>query len=189
MWRDWLLAGLITTVLATPALAGVERADLGIKGMACPFCVFNIEKRLKTLDGVMEEGISTDFDDGIVHIEWNPSVAFDPAAVREQVRRSGFTLGTLDLTFVGTAVRDDEGIRLESITNEQVLFVWAGREEDQQIRFEALTDHVADETSEVRVKGRVVEGDKGDEAWHLRLHQWEPYERPDDTDDADDDQA
>ncbi len=54
MFRKKAVAVALLMVLAAPnlAAAAVEQVSVRIDGLACPFCAYNIEKRVKTLDGV-----------------------------------------------------------------------------------------------------------------------------------------
>lgn len=184
MKRHLCLAGLLSLVLISPLWAGVEQVSLKIKGMACPFCVFNIEKRVKTLEGIPDDAdVTTDFDRGVMSFRWKPQVRFRPDALHEQVCRAGFTLGEIELTFAGTAARADEAVRVSSDASEQVITVQPAEESDRQRRFPELMDHLDDEPQPIRLEGMIV-ADNG--TWHLQLHDWaqsEPADKADGNDD------
>ncbi len=194
-----LLAVVLSIVFTSQAWAGVEQVSLEIKGLACPFCVFNIEKRIKTLEGVPEDAeFETDFDRGVVHFRWKPEVSLEPPALHEEVRRAGFTLDTIRLTFAGEAASDDEVLRVSSSANDHFIVVRAGTEEEHEAQFEALSEHIEQQPEMVRVIGAVEQDEDGEPAeddehegrgWHLRLHEWMPVEPEEGDNDEDKDEA
>lgn len=90
--------------LSLAALAGGPRYALGVKGLACPFCSYGIEKRLLKLEGV--EAVEVDVAGGRVLV----TMAGDAELTRERagraVDRAGFTLDTFE-RLKGAANGDD----------------------------------------------------------------------------------
>ncbi len=74
-----------------------------IDGLACPFCTYNIEKRVKKLDGVERDArIVTSVEHGTARFSWKEGAEFDPASIRKAVRDAGFTPREIFLTVTGT---------------------------------------------------------------------------------------
>ena len=69
--------------------AGTEY-ELGIDGVACPFCVYGIEKQLSKLEGI--ERISTDIKNGLVLLEMKDGSTLTEESINEAVNKAGFTL-------------------------------------------------------------------------------------------------
>ncbi|MCH7696061.1 MAG: heavy-metal-associated domain-containing protein [Proteobacteria bacterium] len=69
--------------------AGTEY-ELGIDGVACPFCVYGIEKQLSKLEGI--ERISTDIKNGLVLLEMKDGSTLTEQLINEAVNKAGFTL-------------------------------------------------------------------------------------------------
>jgi len=69
--------------------AGTEY-ELGIDGVACPFCVYGIEKQLSKLEGI--ERISTDIKNGLVLLEMKDGSTLTEDSINEAVNKAGFTL-------------------------------------------------------------------------------------------------
>ena len=97
-----LVVALSIGFMAEPGLAGVEQVSVRVDGLACPFCAYNIEKRVKTLEGVEPDArIVTSLEHGIAKFPWKSGVAFGPAAVRKAIREAGFTPRELSVTVTG----------------------------------------------------------------------------------------
>ena len=79
-------------------IAGTVQVD----GMACPVCAYNIEKRMKTLEGVDPKAeFTVSVERGLAELAWREQVEFDRNVVREQLRRAGFTPGAISITATG----------------------------------------------------------------------------------------
>jgi len=82
-----------------PSYAGVLRYELGIDGLACPFCAYGIEKELHKLKGV--ERIETDIAGGMIRLLVEEGSAPAESDIREAVRKAGFTLRSFEQKGVG----------------------------------------------------------------------------------------
>lgn len=86
--RVALVAGLL--LVAISALAAPASYRLHVNGLACPFCAYGIEKKLKEVPGV--EHVETDIKDGVVVVTMEEAAAMDEAAAKQAVKEAGFTL-------------------------------------------------------------------------------------------------
>ncbi len=92
MLRTFAIAACLLAFVGAPALAGEKRVTVHVKGLACPFCTYNLEKRIRTLEGVPDEpNWQASVEKGTASFDWKADVPFDEAAVREQIRKAGFT--------------------------------------------------------------------------------------------------
>lgn len=82
-----LLAGLM---LSVAALATGNQYTLGVKGVACPYCAYGIEKRLNKIDGVEE--VVVDIGDSVVRVTMAEGANLTEAKARTAVKEAGFTL-------------------------------------------------------------------------------------------------
>lgn len=64
--------------------------NVGVDGLACPFCAFGIEKQLQKLDGVTH--LDTNLEEGHVIVKMQEGKTLDEAAVKQAVKKAGFTL-------------------------------------------------------------------------------------------------
>lgn len=85
---------LTLAVLAPQARAQdeIENPDVTIEvdGMACPFCAYGVEKKLKQLDGV--EALHVQIDGGRVAIKLEEGATVTEEAIREAVADAGFSV-------------------------------------------------------------------------------------------------
>ena len=79
------LVAVVLTMVG-PTFGSVERVTVQVDGMACPFCAYNIEKRMKTLEGVDGKAdFTVSVERGRAELAWRGLVEFDPNAVRERI--------------------------------------------------------------------------------------------------------
>ncbi len=173
-----LVAFVLTTV--GPSLGSVERVIVHVDGMACPFCAHNIEKRMKTLEGVdTKTAFTVSVEKGLAELAWKQHVEFDPAAVRDQIRRAGFTPAAIMITAAGAVERDEgngERLQLASDKTGSRFGLDAAERVDRLESYAALAKYVRETADQkelfvARVTGEVVGEGPG---WRLILHQWQP---------------
>lgn len=86
-----LLAGL---ALSLAALAGGPQYALGVKGLACPFCAYGIEKQLNQIDGV--DAVEVDVETGRVLVTMEEGASLSRERAGQAVNDAGFTLGSFE---------------------------------------------------------------------------------------------
>jgi periplasmic mercuric ion binding protein len=70
--------------------AATTEYQLGVDGVACPFCVYGIEKQLNKLEGI--ERIETDIEKSLILLTMKEGFILDESSVNEAVTKAGFTL-------------------------------------------------------------------------------------------------
>lgn len=88
--RSKSVALIIALLFSTTALAADSQYILGVKGLACPFCAFGIEKHLNRIDGVTR--VTVDVADSVVRVEVEDGKTLSAEKARQAVRDAGFTL-------------------------------------------------------------------------------------------------
>ncbi len=89
-----LLAQFATMALAPHARAQddkrIEEPDVIIEvdGLACPFCAYGIEKRLKKIDGIAE--LSVLLEEGKVHLKLKEGATVSEERLQKAVADAGF---------------------------------------------------------------------------------------------------
>ena len=87
------------TLVLTPATAlaqeGVSHYEVHVSGMACPFCAYGIEKKLKALPGAND--VKVNLEGGLATFEAPKGKGPTPEQVRQAVKNAGFTLGELKI--------------------------------------------------------------------------------------------
>lgn len=88
-----LLAILVlNTILIGAASADGLQYEVGVDGLACPFCYFGIEKNLVSIDNVEE--ISVDIKKGLVVITMAEGSELSEQLVRQKIKDAGFSVST-----------------------------------------------------------------------------------------------
>ena len=101
---------LMFMVLISTLEAQVDQVTLRVDGLACPFCAYGVEKKLKKLEGTRSMNIL--INEGKIILEWRPDRAFDLEAVRKAVDRAGFTLRGVKASIRGALMSDAGGFYL-----------------------------------------------------------------------------
>lgn len=65
-----------------------------VEGLACPFCVYGLEKHLRKLTGVMT--VETDLGKGQTTLDLAADAKVTEEAIRKAVRDAGFTVGKIE---------------------------------------------------------------------------------------------
>ena len=96
-----LPATLLVSIPALFALTPLARADtqyeLRVDGLACPYCAYGIEKKIKALDGVIDGSLQVKLNEGIVTFKATNETSFKQPALQQLVDDSGFTLRTMKI--------------------------------------------------------------------------------------------
>jgi mercuric ion binding protein len=96
MWKMLrvIAAGAVFALVAMHAQAKPPVYALAVDGLACPFCAYGIEKKLKAINGVV--GLEVDIAKGVVRVTMAEGAKLDEAAARKAVEAAGFTLRRFD---------------------------------------------------------------------------------------------
>jgi len=87
-----LLSILMLLALTLPAWSAELRYVLRVDGLACPYCAYGIEKKIKALDGVVKESVEIRLNDGVVAFDANTGKPIDEVTLKQLVNDAGFTL-------------------------------------------------------------------------------------------------
>lgn len=79
------------------------RVEVQVDGLSCPFCAFGMEKRIRQLEGL--ENFEILVDEGKVLLTFHAAQRVDFEAVRDGVRKGGFTPKNIQATLSGTLAR------------------------------------------------------------------------------------
>jgi copper chaperone CopZ len=85
---------IIAVVLSPHARAQkvIENPDvtIAVDGLACPFCAYGLEKKLKKVDGI--EDLAVQMDEGQVQIKVREGADVTEKQIRDAVVDAGFTV-------------------------------------------------------------------------------------------------
>lgn len=96
---------LFTLQLAGPVFAQVDSYTVGVDGMACPFCAYGIEKKLKALDGV--DSLDIHIKKGTVDVHLGDGKTVTPDQLRTAIKEAGFEIRDLHLRGEATIEKTD----------------------------------------------------------------------------------
>ncbi len=90
-----ILLTLLLLAWSALALAAGKHYLLRVDGLACPYCAYGIEKKLKKIDGV--QAVDVDLDRGIVTVDTRDDVDFTDAQLKQLFQDAGFTYRSMQV--------------------------------------------------------------------------------------------
>lgn len=92
-----VLSGLILgLILMQSAWAAGTHYEMRVDGLACPFCAFGIEKKLKAIDGTSD--IKVDLNKGLVSVNMAEGKSLTEKQLKKLYNDSGFTFRSMKTT-------------------------------------------------------------------------------------------
>ena len=104
-WTQILFLVVVSFLLAPSAQAEIRTATVAVDGMACPFCAFGIEKRLKKVAGVGSVTISA--RKGTATLVAKAEKSIDVEQIPGAIKAAGFTPGSITVDAVGKVSTDE----------------------------------------------------------------------------------
>ena len=113
---------LLLVAGASSAHTEVARVTVSVDGLACPFCTYGIEKKLKKVAGVRD--VITDLKSGTATLLVLDGQVPDIGEVKAAIKKAGFTPKAITLTAVGILEVSKEKalLRLRGSDSEFLLF-------------------------------------------------------------------
>lgn len=87
-----LLSIIFLMALSLPAWSTEVRYQLRVDGLACPYCAYGIEKKIKALDGVAKATVEIHLNEGVVAFEANTDTIIEEVTLKQLIHDAGFTL-------------------------------------------------------------------------------------------------
>ena len=145
---------------ALPAGAQITSIAIRVDGLACPFCAFSLEKKIRAVEGTKEPVIN--IEQGVVTLTPLGDVSIDFDDLREAVTNAGFTPRDISVEGIG---------RLAMIAERPILVAEGGRQlfrlapNDVLARLQADAEHI------VTFSGTVITRKHDDDTslWTLTL--------------------
>jgi mercuric ion binding protein len=94
--KNQILAGLFGLILMQTALAAGTHYEMRVDGLACPFCAYGIEKKLKAIEGTSK--INVDLDKGLVSVDTIEGKELSEEKMKKLFHDSGFTYRSMKKT-------------------------------------------------------------------------------------------
>ena len=102
-----LAAGILGAT--APALAAIDHYEVQVDGLACPFCAYGLEKKLKKLPGVAN--VQIELKTGRASFDVSSGVLL-PEPVQDAVHGAGFTPRDVEVIASGTVQGEGEELLL-----------------------------------------------------------------------------
>jgi copper chaperone CopZ len=131
--------------IVTPIIeAQIRNVTVTIDGMACPFCAYGVEKKLKRVDGV--GSITINIKEGTAVLEAKEEESINVSQVPKAIKDSGFTPRTIKIAATGYIIMDKQQRLMLQISKplQSLLIV--------DIKETTLERLLASATSGVRIK-------------------------------------
>ncbi len=84
---------IISVFWCTTASASGIEYRMRVDGLACPYCAYGIEKKLKAIDGVQK--IDVNLDDGLVIVDVAEGTRLTGAQMKTLFQDAGFTFRSM----------------------------------------------------------------------------------------------
>lgn len=131
----------------SPLRAQVEQVEIRVDGLACPFCAYGLEKKLKKVEGV--SSVTIRVDDGIAILANKANSSIAVGEIQSAVADAGFTPREMSVAVVGTIERVDDTVMLEA-SNSEAGFLLTKNEMLRKLQTE-----LTDAQKNVRIHGSV----------------------------------
>lgn len=81
--------GLLSLLIFQNVLAAGTHYEMRVDGLACPFCVYGVEKKLKAIEGI--SNITVDLDKGLVKVDLIEGKTLTDEQMKKLFNDAGFT--------------------------------------------------------------------------------------------------
>jgi len=99
MMKGTIATALLGLLLSMPLWASGTHYEMRVDGLACPYCAYGIEKKLKAIEGVQD--IDVDLDAGVVKVDVSDGVKLEEAAMIKLFNDAGFTYRSMTVSQSG----------------------------------------------------------------------------------------
>ncbi len=86
-----LIVGLL--LIAFSSLANENNYQLQVNGLACPFCEYNIQKKLSKIEGVSD--VTVNLKKGLVNVKMLEGQKLPKTLLKKEITDAGFTLKSI----------------------------------------------------------------------------------------------
>ena len=149
IWKHVGLTLLATAIFVAPAWAQVESATVAVDGLACPFCAYGVEKRLKKVGGV--ESVRVSFRDNEVTLSAKNNESIAVGEIPQAIQKAGFSPGAIEISAVGQLSGNTADGRLLKVEGHDKSFSLT----DLKQHFAGELQALGSKGAPVRVRGTV----------------------------------
>ena len=143
------------------ANAQVNQVRLRVDGLACSFCAYGLEKKLKKLDGVKK--VTVALNKGMVALEGKEGHSISFSKIETLVKDAGFTLRECRVTAEGAIQKSGDGFALTVTgTDEKIIL-------ENNDKLAKLLILLGDSQKPVKVRGSLLQKSKSPQEKHSTL--------------------
>ncbi len=146
-----LTLGMLAVVFVSKsvvAFAQVEEVGIKLDGLACAFCAYGLEKKLKGLKGV--EKLEILVDEGTAKVTARKKETLSVEGIEKAVRDGGYTPREISLTVTGR-LSEKKGLTVVTIPDSGDLFLVESNDQLQKV-----WQKLKGEDKRVRLSGKIV---------------------------------
>lgn len=96
---------VVSLIWSVAAFAAGTEYRMRVDGLACPYCAYGIEKKLKAIEGV--EKIDVDLNAGLVTVDVAEGVELTEAQMKTLFRDAGFTFRSMTVKSLEEGARNE----------------------------------------------------------------------------------
>jgi copper chaperone CopZ len=120
LFKLFILVALLVLTWSAKTFAQVEQATIRVDGLACPFCSYGLEKKLKEIKGVGKVTISV--NKGLATLKSKPMQNLEVEQLVPVVKDAGFTPGEVTVTAAGM-IGEHEGTPVFIVSGTEIHFM------------------------------------------------------------------
>ena len=94
--KKQILTSLFSLFIMQGVFAAETNYEMRVDGLACPFCAYGIEKKLKAIKGTSK--INIDLDKGLVQVNMDEGTKLSEEQMKIMFNDSGFTYRSMKKT-------------------------------------------------------------------------------------------
>jgi len=165
-----------------PLAAGATQITVQVDGLACPFCVYGIEKKLMNVSGVND--VEIDLDSGLAVLTGMEGKIPLQSDIRKAVERAGFAPGAITISVAGTISLEGQISRLNTSDPQRdflLLPTNTGNSDESLTGTQVRLAKFAVEKKRVLVTGTWRENDDGEQQLFIEEVKEIPAQAPVET--------
>lgn len=130
--------------------AEIEKVEIGVDGLSCPFCVWGLEKKLKEVKSI--DKISVHLKQSKAEISLKPNTPLNIASIKKAVKEAGFSVSYIYIIAIGNLAegKDQLLFYIKDIGQEFLVY------ETDAVSKDKLSE-IAKSNVTVRVEGKIHE--------------------------------
>lgn len=153
---------LASFIFNNTASAQIDQATMQVDGMTCPFCIYGIEKKLKSVEEVKDA--EANLRSATVDLTFKENAVISINRLDKAVDDSGFTPGALEITASGKleqySLEDKEFPALKVSGSEQIFLLTTSSEHGPEEyitpdKLKELSDAAASNNGDITITGHV----------------------------------